>query len=322
MIAITILWCVIVALLVVVTAMVPRRSQKTTFQRTQAQASGARSHDTDRETLLVFIVSLQRVIAALLLMVVVCVSAAAWGWWLGTLASTIVALFYGRCATRGGVRRMGQRLYDRYETSIMAVAERYGALIRHPFIALDTVTTITSRDEFEYSVKELPKAIMSPDERAVVLQGLAFRAKRVRDSVTPIDDLQTIVASEVLGPLVLDDLHKTGHARFVVIDDVSHEMKGILAIRQLLNVRVKDSLTAGDAVEPVVSYIHQDELLERALTLSIGANNSLLVVVDDAAVVVGVIALEDILGELTGRSFHQTADHYDSPRAAVRAYKK
>lgn len=57
--------------------------------------------------------------------------------------------------------------------------------------------------------------------------------------MTPRNVLETIGKDEVIGPLMLDELHRTGHSRFPVIDgDIDHVI-GVLHIKELLTLREK-----------------------------------------------------------------------------------
>ena len=59
------------------------------------------------------------------------------------------------------------------------------------------------------------------------MHSLSFDNEKVSSVMTPRNEIKTIKKSEILGPLVLDDLHKTGHSRFPVIDgDVDNSYGG------------------------------------------------------------------------------------------------
>lgn len=322
MVAMMIVWGVLVILLVGVAAVVPVRSRHTEYQRAQAAKKTTISLDNRREAALVAVMSLQRIVSNVLLLISSFAAVAAWGWGVGILVSLIVAVVHGLIAALEGVSRIAGRLYARYEVVVLGVAERYGGALKVPFVALDAVTAVTSRDELEHSIETLSKTVVTADERAALLHGLQFKEQQVYSLMVPLADMRSVKKSELLGPFVLDDLHKTGQRRFAVVDDKTSEVVGILDIRTLLQVRAGQSQTAGEAMQQSMYFIHQNESLERALALCLGAHDSLLLVVNDVADVVGVLLLDDIISKLTGRVMQQSPDHYDSPNAALRMYKK
>ena len=58
--------------------------------------------------------------------------------------------------------------------------------------------------------------------------------------MTPRGVMNTVAKEDVIGPLLLDELHKTGHSRFPVTDgDIDH-IVGILHIRSLLTGPIPD----------------------------------------------------------------------------------
>lgn len=320
MIALTILWGCVVALLVLVMAMVPQRSRRTVYQRTQEAGKKIASLDSRREASLVAMLSLQRAVGAVLLLTSAYIAVATWGWGVGLIVSFVVAVFYGRIASLKTVVRMAARLYQRYEGPLLVFAARYGTAVKMPVVHLEPVVTISSRDELIHTLGTLSKSVITVDERAALLHGLQFHTQQVASLVIPLSDMQTIEESELLGPLVLDGLHKTGQRRFVVCN-ADGAVSGILDIGAMLHVRSGVTQTAAEAMQQSMFFIHQDESLEQALGLCLGAHDSLLLVVDDAAKVVGVILLDDIVSTLTGRELRQSPDHYDSSAAALRSYK-
>lgn len=315
---ITLIFC----LLLVVSAVMPRRSRVSVFERQRQQASGvvANSLDNRREQLLADILSLQRVVSALLLVIVVVLLVNVFGWLLGCVLALAVALEYGAISRLGVVRRQSQKLYNRFEPAILNFAERFrGALwfMRTTLPDLTMPTRVDSREELQHIISET-RGIITADEKLLILNSLQFGSRLVSEIMTPKGMIDSIAKTEMLGPLVLSDLHKTGHSRFPVIDgDIDHII-GMLYVQDLLSLDIKHSVTAEKAMESRVFYIHQDQNLQHALAAFLRTHHLLFVVVNEYRETVGLLTLEDTIEALIGHKINDEFDAHDDLRAVAR----
>ena len=66
---------------------------------------------------------------------------------------------------------------------------------------------------------------------------LAFDGRVVGDIMTPKSQIVTADAHDTLGPLVMSELHKSGHSRYPVIDgDIDH-IVGMLYLKELIDLK-------------------------------------------------------------------------------------
>ena len=149
---------------------------------------------------------------------------------------------------------------------------------------------------------------------------LSFKTKTVASIMTPRAVIDSVPKQELLGPLVLDDLHKTGHSRFPVIDDNLDHIVGILHIQDLLTLDGgKKTTTADKTMEARVYYIHQDQTLQQALSGFIRTHHHLFIVINEYRETVGVLTLEDVVEALLGRKIIDEFDsHQDLRQVAAR----
>jgi CBS domain containing-hemolysin-like protein len=103
------------------------------------------------------------------------------------------------------------------------------------------------------------------------------------------------------GPLVLDELHALGHSLLPVINKNLDNDVGILHLRDLLSLDIRNSMTAESAMEKKVFYINQNDTLEHALAIFLKARHHLCIVTNDALETVGLVTLEDVMEALIGR---------------------
>lgn len=308
-------------LLVGVTSVQPRRSQMSSFELSRRQAKGDKeaSETLKREALLGDILSLQRVLTALLLVLFVLLSVAAFGWFIGVLLAVVIALEYGTIARSSAVLHRFQPLYDKHEAKIIQLIKRYPSimrLLRNVSRQEPMAVRLDSREELTHLI-ETSGSILAPDEKKLLTHSLSFREKLVREVMTPRGVIDSISKSELLGPLVLDDLHKTGHSRFPVIDgDVDHVV-GVLHIQNLFTLDSKRSATAEQAMEPKVFYIREDQNLQHALAAFLRTHHHLFIVVNEFRETVGLLSLEDVVEALLGRKIIDEFDAHDDLRAVA-----
>lgn len=312
---------VLFALLAMVGAVVPSHSTLGSFElRRRSNAGDKRAAELlRREELLGDIVSFLRVLQALLLVLFVTASVAAFGWLIGVVVAVAVALEYGAVARVSFLQTKAQTIYDKYEPALLTLVQKYP----HVFRLLRTVTPhaaqakqFDSREELQHMVDQAGQLITS-DERKLITQSLRFDTRTVNEIMTPRGVIDSIGSQEVLGPLVLDDLHKTGHSRFPVTDgDVDH-IVGVLYIQNLLTLNSKKTTTAKSAMEPRVFYIHQDQTLHHALAAFIRTKHHLFVVVNEFRETVGLLSLEDTIEALLGRKIVDEFDRHDDLRAVA-----
>jgi CBS domain containing-hemolysin-like protein len=312
----------IFCLLLVVTGVLPRRSRTSAFERQRQQASGTAAAvlDARRERLLPDILSLQRALSALLLVILVVLLVNSFGWLLGCALALVIALEYGAIAHISGLQRRSQKLYNRYEAAILRIVERaHGILrlIRTAVPATTGETQVNSREELEHIITET-RGVISADEKLILLNSLQFNSRRVSEIMTPKGMIDSVAGTEMLGPLVLSDLHKTGHSRFPVTGgDIDHVI-GMLYVQDLLSLDIKQSVTAEEAMESRVFYIHQDQTLQHALAAFLRTHHLLFIVVNEYRETVGLLSLEDTIEALIGRKITDEFDAHDDLRAVAK----
>jgi CBS domain containing-hemolysin-like protein len=304
---------VIFALIVIVSGFNPKHTALSAFELKRREKDGepAAVAAAERERLLVDITSLQHIIVAVLIVILTMVTIAWLGWLWGGILSGLAAIFYGYVARINIVNSQSQRVYRHSEDLLLRLIKKYPkvfAILRHRPPARLRDSTIASREELQHLITH-SQHILTNDEKSLFTHGLQFATRKVNEVMTARGQITSIGAKEMLGPLVLDDLHKTGHTRFPVIDkDVDHVI-GLLHIQDLLSLDNKKSVTAEKAMEPRVFYIHQDQTLHHALMAFLRTHHHLFIVVNDDQETVGVISLEDTIEALIG---HKIVDEFDA----------
>lgn len=306
-------------LLLVVAAIRPHHSKLNMFELERRFGLGDKHAEKAliREKLLGDVVSLQRVLIAILQVIVVILSELTFGLYFGIFVAFMVALVYGSIARLSFIRKLSQKLYKYSEESVLYFIQKAPYLVKFlrsaPMSTGSHVLHIDSRQELQHLVAE-SDGVLTPEEKKLIVNSLSFNDQLVRTVMTPRDSINSIKKTEFLGPLTLDDLHKTGRSKLPVIaGDIDH-IVGILHLEGLLALDIKRSTTAEKAMEPKVYYIHQDQTLQHALTEFLSTRHYLLIVINESRETVGLLTLTDVIESLIGRKIVDEFDSHDNLR--------
>ena len=226
---------------------------------------------------------------------------AAIGWWGALLIGLLWLALAPLLARLGMVRSFAQRVYDRSETKLLttfAARPWLAAWVRVDYAA--STLHIGSREELAHLIDQAG-AHLSHDQQKLLLHSLKFDERTVGDVMTRKGEIDTIDRRELLGPLVLDDLHKTGHSVFPVTDGGIDQVVGVLSIAGFLSLDSKRSITAEKAMTPHVERISETASLRAAMQQFVRSHQHLLIVVNDERETVGVVSLHDVMTALFGR---------------------
>jgi metal transporter CNNM len=159
----------------------------------------------------------------------------------------------------------------------------------------------------------------------IAYNAIVFGDKTVGKIMTPLRQVKMVGANETIGPLLMDELHKSGFSRFPVVKDTaksaSPQIVGALYLSDLIGYegggKVKD--LAGKEVK----FINEDATLRQALSAFLRTHHHLLIVVNSFEEMVGVLSLEDVLEQILGKKIVDEFDSYENPRVvAAMAAKK
>lgn len=265
-----------------------------------------------RHELLRDIFSLQRVISAMLIVLLSVIGVELFHWSVGILTSLLIALESGAIARIPLLQLQSQKLYEKYEGKILTFIEKHTNI----FVAIRSVAPLPN-DAYDIESKEellemvsQADGVLTQDQKKLILNGLNFETMSVDSVMTPKSMIDSIDSKEVLGPLVLDELHGTGHSRFPVTDgDIDHVV-GIVYVQDLLKIsHGSKTKRASQAMDTNVYYIREDQTLQQALAAFLRVRHHLFVVVNEFRETVGLLSLEDVIEALIG---HKIIDEYDA----------
>ena len=164
----------------------------------------------------------------------------------------------------------------------------------------EVTSTFTADEVAAFIAESRREGLLDDDEHELLTGALAFTDAQVGSVALGIDDLVTV--PEQVTPAELDDIcAQTGFSRFPVVNDTG-DLVGYVHLKDVLETPedIRDQPVHPKWLRPLVD-VGRDQSLRDALRImqSHGAHMARVVDTRDGRVV-GVAALEDVLGELVG----------------------
>lgn len=164
---------------------------------------------------------------------------------------------------------------------------------------------------------------ISEEELKIVRGALTFGDKKVSDCMTPRRKVKFLGANDTVGPMLMDELHKSGLSRFPVVRDKNKSEPGVIGTFYIKNVDLEDMagthVKVRDLMRRDASFINEEQTLRQALAAFLKTHHHLLVVVNNFEEVVGVLSMEDVLEQILGEPIIDEFDRYDDLRAVAGA---
>lgn len=303
--ALTLLLVILLVGLLFFAAASPNRPRHSAFELKRRRELGDNTTlDELRDENWADAVSFLRIVQALLLVLTVPVLIGLIGTIWGIVTAVFTALLFGSLSRFRPLRRFSQRIYNEQEVNLLGFIKQYKpafAWLRYGGV-VSTSNSFDSKAELEHLI-ERGGHVLSEDEKRLLVGGIRFEDRRVTEVMTPKKDMFTITKNEILGPLVLDDLHRSGHESFPVLNGGgTDDIVGILRLRdvQTLDTTRRHTAKVETAMDPDVRSIDSEESLTTAMNLLLNSQHHMLIVTDGRETV-GLVTLSDIIKTLFGK---------------------
>ena len=165
-------------------------------------------------------------------------------------------------------------------------------------------------------------ADISADEARLVRHSLSYGDKKISDIMIPRKVVSMVSATDQMGPILMNELHKSGHSRFPVYDpDHTDMIVGTLYLKSL--VGDKASGPVKKTMSDKVYFVHEELDLNHALDAFIKTKHHIFIVVNNFEEFVGILTIEDVIEQILGRQIVDEFDNYENLRevAALRTKK-
>ncbi|HUB93267.1 MAG TPA: CBS domain-containing protein [Verrucomicrobiae bacterium] len=155
-----------------------------------------------------------------------------------------------------------------------------------------------------------------PDSEIELLQhALTFGDRLITDVLVPMRSVKMVAVDDAIGPVLMDELAKSGHSRFPVYDNQASDIVGLLYLHDL--VGAKHAGTVADVMSRKLTYVHENFTLYQALQAFLKTKRHLFLVVNSFEELVGILTIEDVLEQVIGKPIMDEFDKYDDMRAVA-----
>lgn len=156
---------------------------------------------------------------------------------------------------------------------------------------------------------------ITKQELDIAVHALQFGDKKVADIMTPKRAMKTVSSVDMIGPVLMGELHKSGHTRFPVYKDNPGNIVGMLYLHDV--VAAKAGGFVKDVMKPKVYYVHEKHNLAGVFSAFLKTKHHLYLVVNNFEEIIGLITIEDILEQILGKQIVDEFDQYDDIRAVT-----
>jgi CBS domain containing-hemolysin-like protein len=222
---------------------------------------------------------------------------------------------------------LGERLAV-YATPVITWLLNYG----HPILSrgadavekryVDAHTKLFEREDLLELIERQQKqhdSRFTAEELEIAKRALRFDEHNVSDVMTDRKVIKVVLAGDTLGPILIDELHKSGQDHVLVRESTKGKFVGNLPVKQL---GIKTTGKVSDLMQQPVYYLHEDDTLSEALHAFFVTNHPLFLVVNSFEEFVGIVTVENILQQLLGHVPGSDFDQYADITAVAGRYNK
>lgn len=159
--------------------------------------------------------------------------------------------------------------------------------------------TPRSLEDFIDVLRRTPKSILSDIDRNRIAAIMSFDSRTVSDLMVPKDKMIFVNYKEILGPLVLDKLYKSGFTNFPVVDN-NDKVKGIIHTEALNALEIKKTDRADKYLDKDFHYLHTNDTLNFAIEEIERTNSYYFLVLDTHESLAGFFTIQMLLDYLLG----------------------
>ena len=151
--------------------------------------------------------------------------------------------------------------------------------------------------------------LLDADALSITEGALAASEIVVRDVMVPRARMEVVDIEDSLD-MIVEQVNRTAHSRFPVIEGNRDNVIGILLAKDLLRIRQDRPVRLRDWLRPAV-FIPESKRLNVLLREFRVSHNHMAIVVDEYAGVSGLVTIEDVLEQIVG----DIEDEYDFDEA-------
>lgn len=151
--------------------------------------------------------------------------------------------------------------------------------------------------EFIDVLRRTPRDILSTTDRDRIAAIMSFDTRTVADLMVPRSKMIFVQEKEILGPLVLDKLYKSGFTNFPVVN-TKDKVLGVIHTEALNALEIKHTDRANKYINTTVYYLHAKDPLQHAVDEIERTNSYYFLVLDEQGSLVGFFTTQLLLDYL------------------------
>ena len=203
-------------------------------------------------------------------------------------------------------------LHPMLSNSSAKIEKRYSAAHHTKLFERDDLIDLIQRQ------KRQPGSRFTDEELDIAQRALKFSDQSVSEVITPRKSTKSIMADDLVGPVLIDELYKS-RQKYVLVQD---EEKGpFIGVIDAENLGINSSGLVRDLMRPCVYYLHEDDSLGDALKAFFITNFPVFVVVNEHEDFVGIVSVEQILKKLMGHIPGDEFSEYSDISAVASRHK-
>lgn len=148
---------------------------------------------------------------------------------------------------------------------------------------------------------------LDEDEAEIIRSVLQMSEKRVRDIMTPIDNVFWVTPDFIIDKSMLDAINEQGRSRIPVFDTRLTRCYGVLLVKDLLAHDLDEPLTFKDLTLHPVKIVGSMTALDTMFRRFISAHTHLIPIERDDHIV-GIVTIEDLIEEILGHEIQDETD--------------
>ena len=154
-------------------------------------------------------------------------------------------------------------------------------------------------EEFIGVLQRTPKSILSSTDRSRIAAIMSFNDRKVGDLMVPKSSMVFVNSKDILGPLVLDKLYKSGFTNFPVVDN-KEKVVGVIHTEALNALEIKKTDRAEKYLDKKTYHLHVNDSLAFAVEEIERTNSYYFFVLDEKDSLAGFFTTQMLLDYLLG----------------------
>ena len=155
-------------------------------------------------------------------------------------------------------------------------------------------------EDFIGVIQRTPKSILSSKDRERIAAVMSFNDRTVGDLMALKNKIVFVKRKEVLGPLVLDKLYKSGFTNFPVVNERG-DVVGIIHTEALNTLEIKKTDLAENYMAKNVNYLYEKDSLKHVVDEIERTNSYYFLVKNEEEELTGCFTVQMLMDYLIGK---------------------